>query len=226
MSKSNWAMIGGALAMALPTLTNVARAEADGPDFYRVVEVAAGETLTMRAGPAANHPVLRTISPRANGVANLGCEGAPGSSDHMCLVGYDRTVGWVEGRHLAEGGAPDRFRAGRRLNDLAGSEWGVARIGAQEVEGDAWIGFKSDGVAAGSTGCNQFTGAFAEEDGELSLGPLASTRMACPPLQMELETQMLDVLSQAKRSVASHLVLALLDEEGFVLAQFARRDAD
>ncbi len=220
------AICGGALAAALLAVANSALSEADGPDFYRVADAEVGEALIMRVGPTLDHPALGAIPGDADGIANFGCQGDAGTQSNMCLVGFDRLVGWVDGRLLAEGGAPDRFSAGARLRGLAGSEWGATRFGAEEATDDAWIGFKSDGSVLGSSGCNRFTGAFQEGVGTLTIGPLAVSRRACPPPQMALESKMLGALEAARRKVAAHLVLALLDEDGAVLAQFARRDFD
>jgi heat shock protein HslJ len=47
---------------------------------------------------------------------------------------------------------------------------------------------------AGSSGCNRFTGAWKQDGTKLTLGPLASTMMACPPPAMAVERKFLGVL--------------------------------
>ncbi|WP_457310527.1 META domain-containing protein [Sphingomonas sp. UYAg733] len=49
---------------------------------------------------------------------------------------------------------------------------------------------------SGNTGCNGFSGGFRFERGFLTAGPLASTRMACPPRGMAQEQAILGVLGQ------------------------------
>ena len=39
---------------------------------------------------------------------------------------------------------------------------------------------KAEGKVGGTTGCNSLGGSYIAENGKLSFGPLASTRMACP----------------------------------------------
>ena len=47
---------------------------------------------------------------------------------------------------------------------------------------------------AGSSGCNRFTGAWQQDGTRLTLGPVASTMVACPPPAMEVERKFLGVL--------------------------------
>ena len=44
-----------------------------------------------------------------------------------------------------------------------------------------------DGTIAGSTGCNNYTGAYETDGGSMTIGPLAATRMACAEPLMEQE---------------------------------------
>lgn len=106
-----------------------------------------------------------------------------------------------------------------RLLSLAGSEWGFA-------EGrDTTIQFREKDVA-GFAGCNRFRGTYTYADGKLALGPLATTRMACPPEQMETERKVLQVLDAAKAADATHKTLTLKNASGEPLATLARRDWD
>ena len=112
--------------------------------------------------------------------------------------------------------------AGGSFN-LAGSEWGFAGETGRTAP---FVQFRSDGVVGGSSGCNRFTGTYTQKDEELTLGPLASTRMACPPEIMEREQQFLTMLGQVRHAEADHLKLTLTDENGEVLAELVRRDGD
>jgi heat shock protein HslJ len=218
-----------------------ARAEADGPDHYRITGIDAGSALNMRTGPGLDAPVIGRIPAGSDGIANFGCVGGMSLAEwseateqereaarleRWCLVGHDRLIGWSNGAFLAEGGPPDALNAGGRLAGLAGSEWRATRIGTETVDVETSIGFKSDGNVAGHAGCNRFTGGFDEQSGRITIGPLAVTRMMCPEPLMRVETALLEVLERAARFVATHLVLVVVDDQERILAQFARTDWD
>lgn len=64
---------------------------------------------------------------------------------------------------------------------------------------------------SGRAGCNRFTGPWLQTGNQLWLGPLATTRMACPPALMELEAKTLATLAAVRnvsqdRSVAVRLL--------------------
>jgi len=107
--------------------------------------------------------------------------------------------------------------------NLAGSEWGFAEETGRSAR---FVQFRADGVVGGSSGCNRFTGTYNHKDDELTFGPLASTRMACPPEVMEGEQQFLTMLGYVRSAEASHLKLVLRDGNGEVLAELVRRDGD
>ena len=107
--------------------------------------------------------------------------------------------------------------------NLAGSEWGFAG----ETDRTArFVQFRSDGIVGGSPGCNRFTGTFTQKGEALTMGPLATTRMACRPEVMEREQQFLTMLGQVRHAEASYLKLTLKDRNDKVLAELVRRDAD
>jgi putative lipoprotein len=112
--------------------------------------------------------------------------------------------------------------AGGSFN-LAGSEWGVAGETGRTAP---FVQVRSDGIVAGSSGCNRFTGTYTYKGDELTMGPLATTRMACRPEVMEREQEFLTMLAQVRHAEASHLKLTLKDGKGTVLAELVRRDAD
>ena len=107
--------------------------------------------------------------------------------------------------------------------NLAGSEWGFAGETGRTAR---FVQFRADGIVGGSSGCNRFTGAYNQQGGELKLGPLASTRMACPPEVMEREQQFLAMLGNVRYAEANHLKMTLKDRNGRGIAELVRRDAD
>ena len=236
---SAFAPIVCSVFMAFPA--GEALSEASGPDYYRVVDVASDDVLNMRLGPSADHPVVFELPYDANGVANLGCTGGLALEEwteatqeereaskkrRWCLVGYDRTVGWVAGRFLAEGRAPELFRAGAPMKGLAGSEWRGTWLLDDRLEHEVTVAFQSDDEVAGEAGCNRFNGRYSDDRGSLSIGPLATTRKACPEDLMDVEARFLSALQSANSQVARHLVLVLLDAQSVIVAQFARADWD
>lgn len=58
--------------------------------------------------------------------------------------------------------------------------------------------FEGDRIS-GSGGCNRFTGSYQAESSTLSIGALASTRMACEESVMNQETNYLTALQGAQR---------------------------
>ena len=229
-----------ALASTIPTAMPV-RAEASGPDFYRVADVDATETLNLRIGPSREFAVIAELPRDADGLANMGCRGGLTLQEwteasesereasryrRWCLVGFERVVGWVPGRFLAEGGPPDRFRGGGRLGALRGSEWRLLRMGDALANTEATVAFQSEGRVSGDAGCNRFMGSYEEDRGSLSVGPLATTRKICPEEVMAREARFLAMLQESRTRAAWHLVLALLDQRGVIVAQFARTDWD
>lgn len=76
-----------------------------------------------------------------------------------------------------------------QLGDLDG-EWLVVEIGGATVDPEAPRTVRFDqGRMSGRVGVNQFTGSFADLGDIITIGPLASTRMAGPPAMMELEAR-------------------------------------
>jgi len=93
-------------------------AEADGPDYFRIVGVASNDVLNIRVAPNASAQKIGSIPPGADGVRNLGCEGGMSFAEwesatpaereaaarrRWCRIEYGGVEGWVAGRFLAEG---------------------------------------------------------------------------------------------------------------------------
>lgn len=55
---------------------------------------------------------------------------------------------------------------------------------------------------------------------------MAATMKMCADPQMVTETHLYQVLDEAREMVSYHLVMALFDEGGMLLATFTRRDPD
>jgi heat shock protein HslJ len=84
---------------------------------------------------------------------------------------------------------------------LAGSEWLLEDLGGSGVldQIQATITFPEAGKVAGNGSCNRFFGAAQLHGDAIKLGPLGSSRMACPEAVMNQETKYLEALQAAER---------------------------
>jgi heat shock protein HslJ len=66
---------------------------------------------------------------------------------------------------------------------LAFTDWTVTSIAGTSTIAEAppTMAFDPAGTVAGTDGCNQYTGTFHTDGGSITVGPLATTRMACEP---------------------------------------------
>lgn len=110
---------------------------------------------------------------------------------------------------------PLRFEVTGRLSLalLAGEEWQVAAIDGEPLPAGVRppAVLFDGGRIAGFAGCNRFTGTIEETaPGEIGIGPLALTRMACPGPAMEVERRFTASLAAATRwgYVAGRVVLS------------------
>jgi lactoylglutathione lyase len=79
-----------------------------------------------------------------------------------------------------------------------------------------------DGRIAGFGGVNRYAGEYTLEGEELTLGPLAVTRMAGPPEAVESERRYLDALGRVARAAVEEGTLVLADGDGSELLRFAQ----
>ncbi|WP_202395845.1 META domain-containing protein [Stappia sediminis] len=115
-------------------------------------------------------------------------------------------------------GAPEITSGKWLAEDLKGG--GVVDIAQTYFE----IG--ADGRISGSGGCNRMTGQ-AEIDGDqIKIGPLASTRMACPDALMNQEQTFFQVLEEAVafRIDTDQNKLFLIGAKGEIIARFSLMD--
>jgi heat shock protein HslJ len=100
--------------------------------------------------------------------------------------------------------------------DLAGTSWLAATVAGQPVPADVAVTleFPAADRIAGRSGCNRYSGPIGVVDGRLVIGPLAATRMACPPPQMTLETAFLGALNGASRLRRDNSALVVEPTDG------------
>ena len=107
------------------------------------------------------------------------------------------------------------------LVSLAGTEWGPEAGGKP----DRYVQFKESDVA-GNGGCNRFGGRYTFDGAAITIGPLASTRMACAPEVMDAEQAWFRMLESARAVQATSKTLLLKDKSGNLIATLRRRDWD
>jgi heat shock protein HslJ len=84
---------------------------------------------------------------------------------------------------------------------LTGSEWLLEDLGGSGVidNAQATLSFPEAGKVAGRGSCNRFFGPAQVSGDAVKMGPLGSTRMACPEAVMNQETKYLNALQAAER---------------------------
>jgi heat shock protein HslJ len=90
--------------------------------------------------------------------------------------------------------------------DLGGTSWDVIGYnnGKQAVTSvlagtTLTADFGKDGKLSGNSGCNTYNGTYTTTGNQIKIGPLATTRMACPQEIMDQETQYLAALQSADK---------------------------
>jgi heat shock protein HslJ len=84
---------------------------------------------------------------------------------------------------------------------LRGTEWRLEDLAGAAVldRPHATLAFPESGQVAGSGSCNRFSGSVEVSGDSIRLGPLASTRMACPEPVSTQEARYLGALQDAER---------------------------
>lgn len=225
----------GLLAAGCWLLAASAQAEADGPDYFRVRGVAAGQMLAVHTEPDASAPVSAQLAATADGLRNLGCSGGPAFADaeqravqaqRWCRVETPDASGWVLAQFLAEGSAPAAPPAPKASvesgNALFGS-WRLVAFDDHVATAESTLTLSADGNASGLAGCNRFHGsAQLNDNGTLTLSPLAVTRMACADDELgKQEAAFLDSMQRVTSYAASTYGLILFDGEHHAALVFA-----
>lgn len=83
-------------------------------------------------------------------------------------------------------------------------EWKTSTNGVRQT-----VTFTKDGKVFGDSGCNRFTGGYKVKGRTITIGPLASTLMACPQRQMDAEFAFLTKLQAAKTFSSTPAILKL-----------------
>jgi putative lipoprotein len=109
---------------------------------------------------------------------------------------------------------------------LVGPTWVAEDIRNRGVIDDLQLSITltAEGQAHGFGGCNNFTGRYTLDGTTLTLGPLASTRKACPPALMSQEASFHQALGETRGYRFENGLLFLLDAQGASVMRLWRRD--
>ncbi len=114
------------------------------------------------------------------------------------------------------------------MSSLAGSSWTatginngkggvVAQAGTEKVTAE----FGDDGQLSGSSGCNTYTATYSTTGDQMTLGPVASTRMACVGDAGQIEQDFYAALENVATYQIDGNSLTLRDESGATQVAFA-----
>ncbi|HEC07526.1 MAG TPA: META domain-containing protein [Thiolapillus brandeum] len=122
------------------------------------------------------------------------------AGDPVCCPSQKATRTWVieDDGTLRE--LPVKITGKLTVEDIGGTEWVLRSIGEQAVPPEPQITLTyEDGRINGSSGCNNYFADMKDQQSEaggVKVGPVGSTRKACPSDIMELEGQYLKYLGQ------------------------------
>ena len=121
----------------------------------------------------------------------------------------------LQGREMARQNMPGGGAS------MTGIEWQPALLGADKIAADSgmFVLFAVDGSIKGNGGCNNFFGSLQTAEGELSVGELGATRMACPPDIMDREMAFMKALQDTTQFEMGENSLQLLGADNVLLAE-------
>ena len=153
-----------------------------------------------------------------------------GPTDAMCCPGEKATRAFgLEGEALVE--LESRTTGRLSPGDLAGVAWLLVEWNGQPVVADPERTLSVDGTRVqGYGGCNRYFGELREgaTPGELAIGPIGATRMACEASVMEEETRYLAALEHVVKFgfVAGRLALTSRQGDSIETLIFRARPLD
>lgn len=106
------------------------------------------------------------------------------------------------------------------IDDLSGSSYKSTSVeGFEMVAGtDVTFTFDGDGISV-NAGCNTMFGGIEINDGVLSVGPMASTRMACDEALMEQDAALIQFLEAGPKLELDDDVLTLIGADATITAE-------
>jgi heat shock protein HslJ len=110
---------------------------------------------------------------------------------------------------------------------LTGTTWsangintGTGAVSSLVADTTVTAVFAEDGTISGNAGCNTYNGTYETSGKDLTIGPLATTRMACEPEVSDQETNYLAALGRVTTYTIRGDQLELRDDEGALQAGY------
>ncbi len=167
-----------------------------------------GSSLTMQPGP----------------MTLKACTGAAADQESAVLAALPKVASFTSASSLVllDAGGATLLTYAPGLTELAGSSWLVTGInnGKEAVVGVAGTdqvtaAFSADGTVSGSGGCNSFNAPYTTPAaGQITIGAVASTMMACPDPVMQVEQDYFTALGKATTYEIDGTTLTLRDADG------------
>lgn len=111
---------------------------------------------------------------------------------------------------------------GTAASGLEGPTWRLVTLGDRDepalaAAAQGVTAQFANGVVTGFSGCNRYRGGFTLEGNRLTVGPLAGTKMACPPPAMAIETAFHEALAGTSQFTTEQGQLILTSTSGLRL---------
>ena len=154
-----------------------------------------GESLTI--GPLAS--TLRACADPAVSDQETAFYAALEATERFSVSGSELTLQDGDGSELAVLTAREQAAGIAGSWTVTGYNNGAEAVVSPIVDTELTAELTEDGAVSGSAGCNTYTGGYTLEGDTVTIGPLASTRMACPEPEgvMEQEQQFMAALESA-----------------------------
>ena len=104
--------------------------------------------------------------------------------------------------------------------------WRPTHLGEMQLEdgSEMFVQFEEGGQLRGHAGCNRFSGSYELEDGSIQVGPLRSTRMACPDPTMSFEISFMEALQTPANASLVDNKLVLRSAQDVIIIRFTAID--
>ena len=107
--------------------------------------------------------------------------------------------------------------------ETLGGKWRIVSVsGAEALDASRTHAEFAGDRFASTVGCNRIAGRAAVSESQLSFGPMAATRMACPPPLDAIERQYLAALQEARAYRLEGATLLFLSAAGDALVTLER----
>lgn len=107
---------------------------------------------------------------------------------------------------------------------LEGKSWILTQMltaGGQTQIVDVGVSASFDGTTiSGNSGCNSYHASYEASGNEMSFGPIAGTKMACPEAESSTESRYLQLLEGVATFEVSGRSMSMADADGTAVLQF------